>query len=273
MPEKFPIVLSKSQRGALLLLLSFLFLIPALRLSDAERITEGQIQDRYADFQRLWKPLESNQKEPRVQSFTYNPNYLTDYRAYRLGIPTQAYDRLMEHRAQGRFVNSIEEFQQVTAVSDSLLKVLESQFRFPNFYKTTVKKRPLQKQDLNTATAASLEKINGIGPVLSQRILKYRKRLAGFSTTDQCYEVYGLDSLVVARLLQRFEIQTPPSIQKLDLNKATLKELRDLPYLDEEDARKIVSYRTQNNGITLSILSELFVNYPNKLERIKLYLH
>jgi hypothetical protein len=59
----------------------------------------------------------------------------------------------------------------------------------------------------------------------------------------------------------------------LDLNKATLKELRDLPYLDEEDARKIVSYRTQNNGITLSILSELFVNYPNKLERIILYLH
>jgi len=86
MPEKFPIVLSKSQRGALLLLLSFLFLIPALRLSDAERITEGQIQDRYADFQRLWKPLESNQKEPRVQSFTYNPNYLTDYRAYRWGF-------------------------------------------------------------------------------------------------------------------------------------------------------------------------------------------
>jgi hypothetical protein len=78
---------------------------------------------------------------------------------------------------------------------------------------------------------------------------------------------------VVGRLLNRFEIQSPPSIQKLDINQATLWELKKTPYITESDARKIISYRTENNGITVAILSELFVNYPNKIARIKLYLH
>jgi len=50
-------------------------------------------------------------------------------------------------------------------------------------------------------------------------------------------------------------------------------ELEKTPYITESDARKIISYRTENNGITVAILSELFVNYPNKIARIKLYLH
>ena len=115
--------------------------------------------------------------------------------------------------------------------------------------------------------------INGIGPKLSERIVKYRSYLSGFSLMDQCYEVYGLDSLVVERLKKRFEVQTQPLIKKKDINRLDLIELQRIPYISEEDARKIIALRTKNKVLDLNILSELFVNSPNKMERIKLYLH
>jgi hypothetical protein len=97
--------------------------------------------------------------------------------------------------------------------------------------------------------------------------------LKGFSTLDQCYEVYGLDSLVVQKIKQHFEIQTPAQIVKLNINQATLSELQQIPYLSREEAKKIIAYRTKKKTIDLSILSELFLNSPNKTKRIKLYLY
>jgi len=60
------------------------------------------------------------------------------------------------------------------------------------------------KQDLNLAKADDLLPIYGIGPVLSQRIIKYRDALGGFKQESQLYKVYGLDSVVVLRLFDYF---------------------------------------------------------------------
>lgn len=85
--------------------------------------------------------------------------------------------------------------------------------------------------------------------------------------------MYGLDSLVVQRLWERFEIQSLPEIERLDLTTVSLQELEQIPYLNRADTRKIIAHRTKNKGISTATLSELFVNSPNKLQRIKLYLY
>jgi hypothetical protein len=90
---------------------------------------------------------------------------------------------------------------------------------------------------------------------------------------DQCYEVYGLDSLVVQKLIKQFDIQTPPKIVKLNINTASLDELQKIPYLSRQEARAIIAYRTKNTLVTTAILSELFDEFPNKKARIKLYLY
>ena len=46
--------------------------------------------------------------------------------------------------------------------------------------------------DLNTATAAELETLPGIGPVLAERILTYRAEIGEFSTVEQLQEVKGI---------------------------------------------------------------------------------
>jgi competence protein ComEA len=48
--------------------------------------------------------------------------------------------------------------------------------------------------DINTADSAAFEKLYGIGPVLSARIIKYRRLLGGFARVEQLKEVYGLSA-------------------------------------------------------------------------------
>ena len=273
MRSKFPFVLSESQRGALLILLMGIVFLFAIRFSfKIEEDTALDLNETQL-YQRKLDSIRANQVVSVQPKPTYNPNYLSDYNAYRLGIPVKAFDRLQHYRAAGNYVNSLSEFQLQSGISDSLLKRLAPALRFPNFRSQTKKKATIVKQDLNAVDATALEIVSGIGPTLSKRIVNYRTYLSGFSIPDQCYEVYGLDSTVVARLFERFEIQSSPKIERLNIETASLNQLAKLPYLTREDARKIIAYRTKNKGISPLLLSEVFVDFPNKIERIKLYLY
>jgi len=127
-----------------------------------------------------------------------------------LGIPAETFDLLQLYRAGGNYVNSLSEFQLQSGISNRLLERLAPAPRFPNFRSQTKKKTAIIQQDLNTVDDIDLEVVSGIGPTLSKRIVKFRIYLSGFSIPAQCYEVYGLDSTIVARLFERFEIQSPP---------------------------------------------------------------
>ena len=65
--------------------------------------------------------------------YLYNPNFISDYKGYKLGMSTQEIDRLLAFRKENKYVNSAEEFQQVTKVSDSLLKIISPFFKFPDW--------------------------------------------------------------------------------------------------------------------------------------------
>ena len=57
---------------------------------------------------------------------------------------------------------------------------------------------------------------------------------------DQLYEVYGLDSSVVAHLHKRFEIRIKPEIRRIGIDTATQRDLERLPYISTTDARNII---------------------------------
>ncbi len=92
------------------------------------------------------------------------------------------------------------------------LKTSSPQNETPSQVKTPYKPKlqlPIpasHKSNLNTASASDLLPINGIGPVLSNRIIKYRDAMGGYTHKDQLYKVYGLDSIVVLRLFDYFYV-------------------------------------------------------------------
>ncbi|MEM9896992.1 MAG: helix-hairpin-helix domain-containing protein, partial [Bacteroidota bacterium] len=101
--------------------------------------------------------------------------------------------------------------------------------------------------DLNSATAEQLQKTKGIGPVLSERIVKYRNALSGFADKNQLGEIYGLDSIVLARLSEDFTILSPPNF--ISLNADSAKVLARHPYIDFDLAWIIINYRKQHGDL------------------------
>jgi DNA uptake protein ComE-like DNA-binding protein len=276
MQKRSLFVLSKPQQGAVLLLLFCLIFIQCFRYFNAISIQRPLALSSTFLFEQKLDSLQHLAQTNSGIRFKFNPNFITDYKAYTIGLSVEEYKRLQHFRSKGKWINSTSAFQAVTQVSDSLLEVLEPQFRFPEWGKKNEAPFSVNskvKKDLNTADVQMLQSVSGIGSVLSERIVKYRDYLGGFSEMNQCYEVFGLDSLVVQKLREQFEILTPPFIVKLNMNEATLDELQKIPYLSRSDARKIIAYRTKNKTISLNILSELFEDFPNKTERIKLYLY
>ncbi|MBT8264276.1 MAG: helix-hairpin-helix domain-containing protein, partial [Muriicola sp.] len=129
--------------------------------------------------------IQAQKKEPFLSPF--NPNFISDYKGYMLGMSVEEIDRLHTFRNQNKFVRSASEFQQITLVSDSLLAILAPYFKFPHFKKATKKNnRALNNEksfiDLNLATEQELKKISGIGDVLARRIINFRNSLNGFMT-------------------------------------------------------------------------------------------
>lgn len=59
-----------------------------------------------------------------------------------------------------------------------------------------------QRVNLNTATAADLDALPGIGPVLAGRIVDYRTTEGPFSSVDQLDDVPGIGPAIAARMVE-----------------------------------------------------------------------
>lgn len=229
------------------------------------------------------KAIEVENRKPKI--YPFNPNFITDYKGYTLGMTNQEIDRLLAFRKQDKWINSIKQFQQVTKVSDSLLAKISPYFKFPDWVTnpkpkqsfsktfTNTNKTQQQKLDLNLATATQLQKVYGIGPSYSERIIKLRRKIGGFHSFIELQEVYGLTPEVIQNIKDNFSIKTPRAISKIALNTATTQQLVTIKFIDYEVAHNIIEARTLRDGFkSLNELTKV-KDFPiNKLEIIKLSL-
>lgn len=249
-----------------------------------ENNTELNIFRREVDSLKL---VELENRKPKI--YPFNPNYITDYKGYTLGLTNEEIDRLHKFRAGNQWVNSTKDFQKVTKVSDSVLAKISPYFKFPDwvtnpkskttysnsYFKNTTPKSYEQKIDLNKATASQLKKVYGVGEKLSERIVKYRNKFSGGFIGDvQLSEVYGLNPEVIERIKNDFTVKTARIINTFNLNTATRDELVTIQYIDYEVANNIIEERTLRDGFkTLEELTKV-EDFPiKKFGIIKLYLH
>ena len=213
--------------------------------------------------------------------YPFNPNFISDYKGFKLGLTTSQLDKLQSFREAGKYVNSAEEFQRVTGISDSLLRRIAPAFRFPEWVKNKRKEseqktaaQHFEKQDINTATQEELMKIYGIGEGFSNRILKYKEKLQGFTYIDQVAEVYGLEKEVYERVAARFEVKTPPVIVKKDLNAISRYDLSKIPYIKYGESNKIIGLRSEVGMFKhLDDLLQIEGFDEARIKRLALYLY
>lgn len=284
---------SKQERSGIFFLLLIIVFSQAgiiIYRSSQRQVSENSFELNVATQAKIDSLKQEALKKDSNKVFPFNPNYITDYKGYTLGLSIEEIDRLHAYRAQNLFVNSANEFQKITKVSDSLLHIISPYFKFPEwvtaqkiterrFDKPKTKnelasdKESIQAIDLNKTTADELKTINGIGDKLSQRIIKFRNRLGGFLVDEQLYDVYGLEPEVVKRTLSRFKVLSKPKVEKININIASIEEISSLIYLRYELGVKIIEFREVNGSFTsLDELTKIHDFPVDKIQRIKLYL-
>lgn len=288
---------NKSQRNGIFLLAIIIIFLQVLIFSDAfsfeKKIPENK-QELLAFQQQIdsLQLIEIENRKPKI--FPFNPNFITDFKGEQLGMSLDEIDKLLAFRKTGKFINSKQEFQNVTKVSDSLLDKISPYFKFPDWVvkqnqqgKSTtnsenytsykydkISKKEVSTFDLNKATAKDLEFINGIGEKTSERIIQYRSKLQGFTYQDQLYEVWGLKKEITDKVFEYFKIIEKPIIKKVNVNSLTFKELLRIPYMDYELCKMIFNYKDEVAEI--QDISELkkIKDFPvEKYNRLVLYLH
>lgn len=211
----------------------------------------------------------------------FNPNFITDYKGFKLGMTTSEIDKLLKFRSTGKYVNSATEFQKVTGVSKELLDKISPYFKFPewtqnkqsNTYAENSDPVVLKNIDLNKATVEDLVAIKGIGDYYANAVINERDKLGGFVSIHQIDFIKGLRPEAVKILKQNTSVKTSTSIKKVNINTATKEELAQIPYINSHIARQIVVYRSKQE-IPLKIEDlEKINNFPlDKLKIIRLYL-
>ncbi|MCM8568067.1 helix-hairpin-helix domain-containing protein [Gramella jeungdoensis] len=276
--------LSRSQQNGIFVLVLLIIIFQAILLFDFYPPSETQSipESQMLVYQRQLDSLKNIQAKKKDTIYPFNPNFITDFKAYQLGMSVEEIDRFLAYRSADKWVNSAVEFQKVTGISDSLLRLISASFRFPNRIQKPVSIKAGVKDssgtsayvtDLNSASAEDLIKVKGVGEVLSRRIVKYRQSIGGFRNHIQLNDVYGLTPEVVQNILQSFQILTRPDSEVRNINDITVSELAEIPYFNYELALKVINYRKLHEGITsFEELSKIDGFPSDKIDRIKLYL-
>ena len=272
-------VFTKQQRrgifALLLLIIGLQCVYFFVDFSSDDTYSEYEMQQIMA-FQNEVDSLALIEESQKYEMHPYNPNFITDFKGYVLGMSVEEIDRLHEFRKQNTYVNSAKEFQKVTKVSDSLLKILESKFKFPDWVTKGSKKRVTAnsyQKDINKAEAIDIHKATDLEYKLAYRIVNFRKELGGFISIEQLKDVYKLSELDIEKVQQKFQLKTSPNIKKININLATVQELSSLVYINDYLANNIVDERVLREGFKSLDELKYVHNFPlEKLERIKLYL-
>jgi competence ComEA-like helix-hairpin-helix protein len=99
--------------------------------------------------------------------------------------------------------------------------------------------------DINSADTTVFISLPGIGSRLASRIVNFRNKLGGFYSVTQVGETFGLPDSTFQKIRLYLKLGNTP-VRKININTATVDELKAHPYLKYAVANPIVSYRNEH---------------------------
>jgi len=175
-------VFTKQQRSGVFVLLLLIVVFQCIYFFADFTADEFNVvdQQKITAFQKEIDSLALIKKASKYEVRPYNPNFITDYKGYVLGMSVEEIDRLHDFRKLNKYVNSAKEFQKITQVSDSLLLVMSPKFKFPDWVikmRTSNRYSSSYQKDLNKAEAKDIYKATKLEYKLAYRVVNFRKKL------------------------------------------------------------------------------------------------
>jgi competence protein ComEA len=214
-------------------------------------------------------------KSEKDSLFQFNPNACGTNDLKRLGLSERQAQVFLHYRAAiGKF-RIKGDLKKVKVISSELFDRWQPYIDLPETLDAVQayhQPAAILMIDLCVADSTAFEKLKGIGPTLSGRIVKYRNRLGGFSCVEQLKEVYGLNDTLFVSVCKQTSFRGSCVQRLLQLNSSPEDSLRQHPYIGYKLSRQIVRYREQHPFHQVSELITLPLVTPEIYRKLAPYL-
>ncbi len=189
-------------------------------------------------FQKEMEEVIPNYKE-------FDPNQVSSEELEEMGFPEFLGRNLVRYRNSGGKFRTKEDVKKLYGFSDSIYNLWENYIVVPVYEKIDTFRRVTYSKamvEVNSADSAQLLQINGIGPYFAGKIIAYRNSLGGFLNLEQLLEVRGMNQEKLESIREQVLVDTL-FLVKININIATLKELKNHPYISPRLAESLIKYR------------------------------
>lgn len=258
-----------------------------LKESDFERLKNFiQIDNKEKEFQ----PFAKNEIPQSYDAFIVNhiafdPNTADEKTLLQNGIPQHVASTIIKYRSSGAIFQVKEDLKKIYTLKEDIYKKIEpfidiapqeeiataKVFESKNNFPKEENKSVNVTIDINNSSAEDWQKLQGIGPSFSKRIIKFRDQLGGFHTIEQVRETYGLPDSTFQKI--KNQLQPSDILARINLNQATEGELKSHPYISWNQAKLIISYRKMHGDYkNVNKLLQIGALEKEWLEKLKCYL-
>ncbi len=204
------------------------------------------VQNKFTPSYTYQKPFQEHQP---VSLFHFDPNTISLNEWKQLGVPEKTAQTILKYISKGgkfRTATDLKKIWGLQNAAEKLIPFVRIQQEQKIYKQETIPpKGQQQKIDINTADSLAWLALPGIGPALTKRILTFRKSLGGFYAVNQVKETFGLPDSTFQKIKSKLVLKNM-EIKKINLNDATIDDLKKHPYIRYQLANVIIQYRTQH---------------------------
>lgn len=228
---------------------------------------------------------EQNEWTTPASYFYFDPNTLDAEGWRKLGLPDKTLRTLMRYVEKGGRFRRPEDLRKIWGIPPEraerlipYVKIAEAEKPFANSVSHVLKTarentvRVTETLDVNLADTSAWISLPGIGSKLANRIVSFREKLGGFVWVEQVAEIYGLSDSTY-QLIRKRLVCSNPNVRKLNINRASVEELKAHPYIRYPLASAIVQYRSGHGNFSrVEDLKKLVMVTPEIVAKVSPYL-
>lgn len=196
-----------------------------------------------------YKKQQFKKSKYRAPESKFDPVKYTAADWMRLGLSEKQAEIVVKFSKRG--IHSKEELSSIFVIPDQLFQLIEDSVIYTpkkQFESNHYEKKKPSIVDINTSNQEEIETLPGIGPYFAKKIVEYRSQLGGYISTHQLLEIWNFDNEKFEKIKE--QITLSPKLAPININTATVEELKNHPYISYGVANSIVKMRTQRQSYT-----------------------
>lgn len=226
-----------------------------------------------------------NDEFVKAAVFYFDPNTISPEDWRRLGVRDKTITTIQKYLSKGGKFRKAEDIGKIWGLSikdkERLIPYVSikavvrettsyEKKEYPKSFSYPVKTKQLI--DVNLADTTAYISLPGIGSRLSQRIIAFRDKLGGFHSINQVAETYLLPDSTFQKIRPRLVIGDT-TVKKININVASIDEMKAHPYLRYALANAIFQYRTQHgNYASVDAIKKIMLVNDEVFNKIAPYL-